>query len=399
MSRGPLRRVVVVGASLAGLRAAERLRAEGFDGWLTIVGDEPHRPYDRPPLSKDLLAGEAEVDEVALGGRAELEADWLLGRRATALDPRTRAVVLDNGRRLPYDGLVVATGSIPRRLPELDPSLPGVFELRTLDDCLDLRAALSARPRVVIVGAGFIGTEVASTCRGLGLEVEVVTLEPPLALAGQLATRISSELLADHGVKVRRGRRVTARLGCGNIEGLELDDGARIEADVVVVAVGVRPEVSWLAGAGADLANGVACDAHCRVLGVDGAVAAGDVARWPNARFGKAEMRIEHWTNAAEQGIAAARTLIRGASRDTVYAPIPSFWSDQFAVRIQSIGVPAMADRFEIEEGSIAERRFAAAAYRGEELVGAISCAAPRELVMLRARLARLGAAPTPVAA
>jgi 3-phenylpropionate/trans-cinnamate dioxygenase ferredoxin reductase subunit len=391
--------VVVVGASLAGLRAAERLRAEGYDGQLTIVGAEPHRPYDRPPLSKRLLAGEVDVDTVALGTRTSPEADWLLGRRATALDPGGRAVVLDDGRRLSYDGLVVATGSVPRRLPELDPLPPGVFELRTLDDCLDLRAALSGRPRVAIVGAGFIGTEVASTCWGLGLEVEVVTLDPPLAIAGRLASRICSELLADHGVRVSRDRRVRAWLGNRRVEALELDDGTRIEADVVVVAVGAKPEVSWLEGAGAHLSDGVTCDASCRVLGLDRVVAAGDVARWPNKRFGGSHMRIEHWTNAAEQGIAAARTLIHGASPDTVYAPIPSFWSDQFDVRIQSVGVPADADRFVIEEGTVAERRFAAAAYQGEELVGAISCAAAKELVRIHARLARVGAQRTALAA
>jgi 3-phenylpropionate/trans-cinnamate dioxygenase ferredoxin reductase component len=384
-----LRRVVVVGASLAGLRAAERLRADGFEGELTVVGDEPHPPYDRPPLSKELLAGEIKDDAVALRGRDELAADWLLGRRATALNPRRGALALDDGRELPYDGLVVATGSAPRRLPELDPALPGVFELRTLDDARRLREALAARPRVAIVGSGFIGTEVASTCRKLGLEVEIVTLDPPLAIAGQLASRICSQLLAEHDVRVRVGRRVTAWLGGGHTEGLELDDGSRVEADVVLVAIGAAPVTGWLEGSGAWLGNGVACDAHCRVLGLQGVVAAGDVARWPNARFRGREMRVEHWTNAVEQGVAAARTLLRGASENTTYAPIPSFWSDQFGVRFQSIGLPGLADRFEIEEGTVAERRFAAAAYRAGELVGALSCAAPKGLVKLRARLAR----------
>lgn len=389
--RGPsLRRVVVVGGSLAGLRAAEQLRAEGFDGELAIVGEERDRPYDRPPLSKELLAGEVEDGAVALPGGDELEAEWLLGRRAVALDPGRRQVALEGGDELAYDGLVVATGSAPRRLPGLDPAAPGMFELRTLGDAHRLRAALARRPRVAIVGCGFIGAEVASTCRKLGLEVDVVSLDPPLAIAGSIVSEICAALLADHDVPVRVGRRIAGhRVGERDGGELELDDGSRIEADVVLVAVGAAPVTDWLEGSGARLADGVACDAHCRVLGLDGVVAAGDVARWPNPRFGGEEMRVEHWTNAVEQGVAAARTLLHGATEETAYAPIPSFWSDQFGVRIQSVGPTGLADRFEGAEGEVAERRFAAAAYRGEELVGAVSCAAPRALVKLRARMAR----------
>lgn len=382
--------MVVVGASLAGLHAAERLRAEGFDGRLTIVGEERHRPYDRPPLSKELLAGEVEEGDVELPGSEELEAEWLLGRRAVALDARRRAVALENGDELAYDGLVVATGSAPRRLPGLDPAVPGVFELRTLGDVRRLRAAFAGRPRVAIVGCGFIGAEVASTCRRLGLEVEIVSLDPPLAIAGSLASGICAELLGDHGVPVRVGRRIAAqRGGAEGAHELELDDGSLLEADVVLVAVGAAPVTGWLEGSGARLADGIACDAHCRVLGLERVVAAGDVARWPNPRFEGEEMRVEHWTNAVEQGVAAARTLIHGATDETIYAPIPSFWSDQFGVRIQSVGLPGLADHFEVTDGGIAERRFAAAAYRAEKLVGAVSCAAPRALVKLRARLAR----------
>lgn len=383
MSAG-LRSVVVVGASLAGSRAAAQLRAEGFDGRLEVLGAERHRPYDRPPLSKELLKGDA--DDVSL--RCAEDVEWVLGDAAVRLDLAARTVQTASGRELAFDGLVIATGSAPRRLAELDPARRGVVELRTLDDALALRSALAARPRLAIVGGGFIGVEVASTARALGVEVELVTRDPPLIAAGRLVSETAAAMLPDHGVAVHAGRRVAATLGGERVEGLVLDDGTRVAADLVLSAVGAAPITGWLAGSGLRVADGIECDAACAALGAERVVACGDVARWPNAAFGGASMRIEHWTNAAEQGVAAARTLLHDAAAGE-YAPIPSFWSDHFGVRMQCIGMPARADRFEIVEGAPADRRFAAAAYRGDRLVGGVAYGMPRPLARLRAQLAR----------
>ncbi len=388
----PLRRIVVVGASLAGLRAGEKLRAEGFDGTLTMVGAEPHLPYDRPPLSKELLVGTREPEGVALRVAPGLDAEWVLGDAATRLDLVTRRLRTASGRELPFDGLVIATGSRPRRLPGLDPSRPGVHELRTLDDALRLREALAGRPRVVMVGCGFIGVEVASTARTLGADVAVVSLDPALAIAGPLVSGVATAMLADHGVHVHLGRRIERVLGAGRVEGLVLDDGTRLEADHVVVAVGAQPEVEWLEGSGLQLDGGIACDASSAALGAEHVVAAGDVARWPNPLFGGVPMRVEHWTNAVEQGMAAARTLLHGSGPDTAYRSVPSFWSNHFGTRVQSVGMPGLADRTEVVDGSVAERRFVAAAYRGDDLVGAVTYGSPRGLAPFRAQLARGGA-------
>jgi 3-phenylpropionate/trans-cinnamate dioxygenase ferredoxin reductase component len=381
-------RVVVVGASLAGMRAAERLRKEGWQGNLTVVGAETHLPYDRPPLSKDLLAGKAEPADIALPTSTELDADWRLGNLATGLDLEARVVTTTAGE-LPFDGLVIATGSAPRRLPLLDPELPGVFELRTLEHSLELRRRLSEGARLLIVGCGFIGVEVASTALGLGAEVTIVTLDPPLALAGELISRACGEMLAEHGVELHVGRTVQEVLGEGRFEGVVLDDGTRIDADLVLVAVGAAPQTGWLEGSGLVLGDGVLCDASCAAVGTSGVVAAGDVARWPNPVFGREPMRIEHWTNAVEQGSAAARTLLHGSTAATEFAPVPSFWSDHFGTRLQSVGLPALADEATVVEGSLGERRFAAACHRDGRLVGAVTYGMPRALLKYRIALAR----------
>jgi 3-phenylpropionate/trans-cinnamate dioxygenase ferredoxin reductase subunit len=396
MTRTPLERVVVAGASLAGLRAAERLRAEGFDGTLTIVGAEPHAPYDRPPLSKELLAGTRQATDVALRVLPELGAEWILGDAATGLDLHARRLRTASGRELPFDGLVIATGSTARRLPALDPALPGVHELRTLDDALALRAALAGRPRVVLVGCGFIGVEVASTAVALGAEVEIVTLDPALCIAGPLVSGTAGAMLADHGVRVRVGVGVERVLGDGRVEALVLTDGTRADADHVVVAAGAVPATGWLDGSGLELDGGVVCDAASAAAGAERVVAAGDVARWPNPVFGGLSMRVEHWTNAVEQGMAAARTLLHGSSPETAYRSVPGFWSEHFGTRLQSVGLPGLADRTEIVEGSVDDGRFVAAAYRDDALVGAVTYGNARGLAPFRAELGRRSA---PVAA
>src|SRR5438046_768724 len=309
-----LQTIVVVGASLAGLRAAETLRAEGFDGRLVLVGAEQHLPYDRPPLSKQLLAGACSVDQIALrnDGYDDLSLELELGRRATALDVNRRRVELDGRQWLSFDGLVVATGAVPRALPGTPP-LEGIHLLRTLDDCLAIKAGVDAvvarGGRAVVVGAGFIGSEVAATARGLGASVTVLeALATPLSKAlGEELGAACAELHHDHDVDLRTGVGVSGFLGRDHVEGVLLADGSVVEAELVVVGVGVRPATDWLESSGLELRDGVVCDSTCRAA--PGIVAAGDVARWPNPLF-DVEMRLEHWTNAAEQGIAAARTLL-----------------------------------------------------------------------------------------
>jgi 3-phenylpropionate/trans-cinnamate dioxygenase ferredoxin reductase component len=377
-----LRTIVIVGASLAGLRAAEALRHEGYDGRLVLVGDEPHLPYDRPPLSKELLAGEWEPEQIALRKQPydDLEVDMFLGRRATGLDLGGRTVELDGDERLAFDGLVIATGARPRTLPDT-PALDGIFVLRTLDDCLAIRSRLYARPRVVVIGAGFIGSEVAATCRGRGLDVTVLEMLPvPMARAvGPVIGDVCGRLHRDHGVDLRCGVAVAGFEGRERVERVRLADGSAVDADLVVVGVGVVPTTGWLESSGLVLDDGVVCDETC--LAASGIVAAGDVARWPNPLFDGEPMRVEHWTNATEQGVAAARRLLANDADAEPYAPVPFVWSDQYDVKIQVVGCIHADDEVVVADGSFAERRFVALYGRDDRLVGALGFSRPR-LVM-----------------
>jgi NADPH-dependent 2,4-dienoyl-CoA reductase/sulfur reductase-like enzyme len=381
-----LRTVVVVGASLAGLRATEALRREGFDGRIVLVGAEAHLPYDRPPLSKQLLAGEWEPQELALRRAPydELDVELRLGVRATALDAAARVVTLEGGETLPFDGALLATGAAPRTLPGT-PDLDGIFVLRTVDDALDLRARLGAAPRVVVVGAGFIGSEVAATCRGRGLHVTVLEALPaPLVRGlGPVLGMVCGDLHRDHGVDLRLGVGVTAIEGDGRVERVRLDDGATVEADVVVVGIGVAPVTDWLEGSGLVLDNGVVCDET--LLAAPGIVAAGDVARWPNPLFDGEMMRLEHWTNAAEQGVAAARRLLVGEGDEPEpYAPVPFVWSDQYDRKIQTVGHFRGDDEMEVVYGTLDERRFVSVFGRDGRLVGALGFSMPAKVMQYR---------------
>jgi NADPH-dependent 2,4-dienoyl-CoA reductase/sulfur reductase-like enzyme len=318
-----------------------------------------------------------------------VEVEWMLGDPARALDLDRRALQTQTGEEVPFDGLVIATGSVPRRLRGLDVEREGVFELRTLDDALSLRSALRGASKLILVGSGFIGVEVASSARRLGVGVDVVSLDPPLALAGAVVSDVCRAMLQEHGVGLYVGRSVGEVAGRGRVEGVVLDDGSRLEGDVLVVAVGARPVTDWLEGSGLALEDGVVCDASLAAVGAETIVAAGDVARWPNPLFGGLPMRIEHWTNAVEQGAAAARTLLHGSSSETAFTSVPSFWSDHFGTRLQSVGLPLLGDRVEVAAGSLQERRFIAASYRGEVLVGATTYGMARALVPYRAALAR----------
>ncbi len=401
MSHGrSLDHVVVVGGSLAGLRAVETLRHEGYEGRLTVVGAEAHLPYDRPPLSKQVLSGKWGTDRLWLGpvgtSIEDLDVQWRLGSTATGLDLGDRSVILAGGDRVGFDGLVVATGSRVRRLND-QPDLAGIHLLRTLDDGLALKADLDAGPaRVVVVGAGFIGSEVAATARQMGLEVTVLEALPvPLQRGlGDTMGMVCAGLHRDHGVDLRLSTGVDGfeADGAGRVARVRLSDGSHVEADVVVVGVGVIPNTEWLEGSGLTVDNGVVCDETCRAA--PGVVAAGDVARWPNRRFGET-MRLEHWDNAQDQGEHAARTLLAGDDATVAthaYEPVPWFWSDQYDRKIQLAGRSNDADTVEVVDGSLEERRFVAIYGRRGRLSGVLGFNRP-VLVMRYRQLIEQGAA------
>ena len=389
-SGADLRRVVVVGASLAGLSAIEALRQEGFEGELVAVGAEPALPYDRPPLSKQVLQGSWDGEQTALRDTAAYEAlqvDWLLGRRATSLDVEARRVILDRDEPVSFDGLVIATGATPRTLPGMPP-LDGIHTLRTLEDSLALRKELEGGPRVCVVGGGFIGAEVAASCRIRGLEVTILEALPaPLARAfpAEMAAACAA-LHRDHGVDVRVNASVAGFEGSERVEQVKLADGTVVQADVVVVGIGVAPETGWLESSGLRLANGVLCDETCATA-ASGVVAAGDIARWPNPLFGE-EMRVEHWSNAVEQGAAAGKRLLAGPGEAKPFAPVPYFWSDQYDTKIQFVGRCTAEDELAVVDGSVEEGRFVAIFGRAGRLVGALAFNRPRPLMAYRRLLA-----------
>jgi NADPH-dependent 2,4-dienoyl-CoA reductase/sulfur reductase-like enzyme len=383
--------VVVVGASLAGLRSVEALRRQGYAGRISVLGAERELPYDRPPLSKDVLAGKWDPARTALRkpeSYAELDAEWRLGVAATGLDLPGRAV-LCGAERVPFDALVIATGATPRRLA--GPPLDGVHVLRTLEDCLAIRRGLDAGARVVVVGAGFIGGEVAATARSRGLEVTLIEALPA-PLERQLGAEMGAQVVAlhrDHGVDVRVGVGVEALEGSERVERVRLADGSRVEADLVVVGIGVAPATGWLEGSGLRVADGVVCDERCRAS-APGVYAVGDVARWLHPGYGES-LRTEHWTNATEQADAAMASLLAGDGPCPPYAPVPYFWSDQYDAKIQLAGRAAPGDEVRIVEGSLAERRFVALYGRGGRLTAVLGFSRAR-LVMQYRKLLREGA-------
>lgn len=387
-------RVVVVGSSLAGVRGAETLRRAGFTGDITLVGAEAHfPPYDRPPLSKQILAGSLQPE----GGRLRVDngvnIELLLGRSAVGLDLSRRAVLLDDGA-LPFDGLFVATGATPRNpwadwTPE-----QGVHTLRNLDDCLRLRDELRSAARVAIVGAGFIGCEVAATCRALGLDVTLVdTLPwPMLRAVGPEMGEVLASFHRGRGVRLALGRSVAALVGHGRVKGVQLDGDELVEADVVVVATGAAPQTHWLEDSGLELADGVVCDAQGFAVGTDTIVAAGDVARWTHPMTGTG-LRVEHWTNAVGQAQVAARNLaarLAGAQPAESYATVPYFWSDQHDWKLQYVGFGGgQADevRVEVELGAVEDGKFVATYHCEGRLVGAFCVNWPAQVSKYRKRI------------
>lgn len=358
-------RVVIVGASLAGLRCAQSLRAKGFGGTISLYGDEAVLPYDRPPLSKQVLSGEWEADRIPLADDATLEKlalDLHLGTRVGSID--------EVGA---FDALVVTTGARPR-------TIDGGLVVRTLDDSLRLRARLADATRVAVVGAGFIGAEVAAVARTMGREVTVLE-----ALPQPLSRGLGEEVGAALG-RLHSRKGVDLRCGVGvagiDTEGVHLADGTTVPADVVVVGIGVVPNVEWLAGSGAELQDGVLCDETLAVVGLPKVWAAGDVVRWPHARYG--EIRIEHWTNAVEQGQHVAGCI---TGEPTAFATVPFVWSDQYDHRVQIVGRPAPTDDVRVVHGSLDEPPWAVEHVRDGEVTGVTGVDAVKVVMPYRRRL------------
>ena len=378
--------VVMVGGGLAAQRCAEGLRRRGYEGPVRIVCEEVEPPYDRPPLSKEVLAGQAPEDELAYRPSwwyADREVELLLGARAERLDPEARELSLAGGERLGYEQLLIATGSAPRRLPFLD-GYENVHYLRTLADARLLRAALRPGARLAIVGAGFIGQEVAATARRLGAEVTLVeALETPLLpILGAELGGWFAELHREEGVSVLTGAMLESARGDGRVEELVLADGRRLGCDAVVVGVGTAPATDWLAGSGLD-ERGVPVDAGGRTA-LPGVFAAGDASVPFDHRFG-VHARTEHWDAAAWQGAAVARAML---GEDPGTPPLPSFWSDQYGVRVQYVGHARHADGV-VLEGDPASRDFEAVFLRGGAPVAGLTVGRPRAIPTLRKRIER----------
>tara|TARA_B100001105_G_scaffold86779_1_gene68825 strand:+ start:1675 stop:2880 length:1206 start_codon:yes stop_codon:yes gene_type:complete len=380
--------VSIVGASLAGYWAAETLRRDGFEGRISLIGDEPHAPYDRPPLSKKFLAGDLDDDRLPLTTAeklADLGLEMRLGCRATGLDVATRTLEVD-GVAEPYDGLLIATGARCRNLPGTV-GLAGVHTLRTRDDAEAIRDALAnGARRVVVVGAGFIGAEVASTAIGRGAEVTMVeALEAPFGrVLGVEMGAVMADVHRRHGVDLRTGVGVDEVLGDDRLAGVRLADGATLEADLLVVGIGVVPNTDWLEGSGLTLDDGVVCDETC--LAAPDVAAAGDVARWANPRYGEV-MRVEHWDNAVQQGVHAARRLLQSDEEATPYAPVPWFWTDQYDRKVQLAGRPHTDDEVRVVAGSTAEHRFAAFYGRDGRFTAALGMNRPRQVMQSKGLL------------
>ena len=375
--------VLVVGASAAGLSTAEALRRKGYAGRLTLLDGENYLPYDRPPLSKQVLAGDWDPDRALLRSPealVALDAEFVIADPAVGLDVATRTVRTATGRELSADTVVVATGVTPRLLPGQE-GLAGVHVLRTLDDAVALRADLLTSTRLVVVGDGVLGAEIAATARTLGLHVTIAGPQPaPMAgPVGPLVAGLLADLHTSHGVHLRLGTGVAGLVGThGRVTGVRLENGRLLPADVVVVAIGAAPVTGWLEGSGLHLADGVVCDSRCRAA--DGIYAAGDVARFHHETHG-ALIRLENRTNATEQAAVVAANIL-GA--DQPYTPIPYFWTDQYTTKLQVHGqLPAGAE-VTVVEGDLAARRFVARYTQNGRTTGVLGWNMPKQTRLRR---------------
>ncbi|MET9218139.1 FAD-dependent oxidoreductase [Streptomyces sp. NPDC003300] len=401
-ARASLRRIVVAGAGLAGLSAATRLRERGFDGELVMVGEEPHRPYSRPPLSKQYLSGRLAEQQLPFRADAALDAHWLLDTRMTGLDLAKSAIELRGGEYLPFDGLVVATGVDAKRLPEAPVFSDRVRTVRTIEDAAAIRRAMHAARarRVVILGGGFIGCELACTARENGMDVTLVVHSAPLLrrVLGARVGAVVGSLQRRAGVDVRLGTKITDWQDHGDGLRLRLDDGAVLDCDFVVLGLGGQPRTEWLRGSGLEISDGVLCGPTCHAVDEWGrttphVVAAGDVARWPNPRFDTEPRRVEHLIHAVEMGQHAADSLLRGPGRAARFTPVPRFWSEQHGIRIQAVGIPALGTDTEVMAGSMRSDRFLVRYSRqtayGPQIVAAVAFDMPLELLRYRDQIGR----------
>lgn len=385
------KRVVIVGAGLGGLRAAEALRSNGFTGTITIIGDESHQPYNRPPLSKDALKSGLQHDDLKFRQRDSVaDVEWLLGEPATALSLENRTVSLADGTVVDFDGLVIATGIRPRLLPIPGPTR-GLYTLRTLHDAHELRKAIEPDKNIVIIGSGFIGCEVAATATLLGANVHVVSLDPePMIMP--MGPELGASMRNRHearGVVFHLGRTVTSFNGSDHITSVTLDNGEEIPTKVVVEAIGSVTNVEWLDGNGLDVSNGVLVDHSMRVIGTDvPVVAVGDIARHPGVLYPDEPRRIEHWNMPTETGKRAGATLAallnnEEPARDS-FAALPAFWSDQFDFQVQSYGLPGGAVRSELVFGDYNGACIVEYFDANNELCGVIGIDTIKELVPYR---------------
>ena len=386
--------VIIVGAGLGGLRAAESLRAAGYRDGIVVVGDEPHLPYNRPPLSKEALAGGVRVEDLHFRRRDAIgDVTWRLGVPVIASDLTERTVTLSDGETLSFRGLVVASGIRPRQLPIPGPEAGRVL-LRNADDAAHLRDRLVSGERLAILGAGFIGCEVAATARGLGVDVDVIALddEPMIRPLGSDLGAAMKRHHEEHGVRFHLGRTITGFLGDDEITGMRLDDGTDVPATVVLEAVGSVPNTEWLEGNDLDLSDGVLVDESLRVVDSPApAVAVGDVARHPNALFAFGPSRIEHWNMPTELGKYAGATLAKSLDDPSTmtipepFSALPSFWSDQYDVSLLSFGMPGLGTPT-VVEGDL-DGACIVEYHRGDELVGVVGVNRSKDLMPYRKQM------------
>jgi 3-phenylpropionate/trans-cinnamate dioxygenase ferredoxin reductase component len=384
MNAGVSKRIVIVGGGLAAARTSEQLRRANFDGPVTIVSDEVHLPYDRPPLSKQVLR--SELDDVTLKPREfydENDITLLLGSAVTSLDTAARSATLANGTTISYDELVIATGLVPKRIPSF-PDLAGIHVLRSFDESMALRGQAANARRAVVVGAGFIGCEVAASLRGLGVEVVMVEPQPePLAsVLGEQIGALVSRLHRAEGVDVRTGIGVSEVAGTDRVEKVVLSDGTELDVDLVVVGIGSRPATEWLAGSGVEVDNGVVCD-HVGRTSAPHVWALGDVASWQDATGHQA--RVEHWSNVAEQARVLVPAML-GQDVPSNLVVVPYFWSDQYDVKIQCLGEPEADDVIHLvsDDG----RKFLAYYERDGVVAGVVGGGMPGQVMKTRAKIA-----------
>ena len=394
--------VVIVGGSLAGLRSAEGLRKAGYSGPIKVIGNEPYLPYNRPPLSKDLLSGTGEIDEIYFPIKESVaDIEWVLGKAATSLDTKEQKVTDLSGTSHSYSALVIATGLRPKPLPVDANGITGVHVLRTFDDAVALRKQLLPGVKVLILGAGFIGCEVAATAIKAGCQVRVVarTHEPMQEALGKTLGKEVKRRHEQKGVEFVKGASVFGLIGDGHVERVILDSGVIYDADLVVVAIGSLPNTEWLEGSGIDISNGVLVDGGLRALSSDGAVfenvfAVGDVARYVNPLFDQIPRRVEHWNLPTETGKRAGLILGKYLIGESVaevlaesFAPLPSFWSDQYEMNILAFGMTYLADRSELVAGELSgECVFEY--FRDDKLVGVCGIGMRPTIQSYRARFA-----------